>query len=204
MAATGLSPSKLLTLGELTVCLASICPSLSQCSSSWPRGHRLLAVLFSPHLPLRTSYDSCPQNKSCLAIFLLIYLPCPPESKLEKQGLVCLIHRNIPGFSLFIYICIHSVDDLIFLALGQTSLMGSRLAYPITAPTIRHGCLISIALVCPKLNWFTFKTWFFPSPFPHSALEPYNHPTIFLFLYGTHIPLTRKSYQLYLQNMIGF
>ena len=85
------------------------------------------AVLLSPLLPLRTSYDSCSQNKSCLATFLLIYLSCPPESKLEKQGRVCLIHRDIPGFSLFIYICIHSVDDLIFLPLGQASLMGPDL-----------------------------------------------------------------------------
>ena len=114
LAVTGLSPSHLLALGGLTVCLASTLSSLTRRSSPRPCGHRLPCWTLSQLLPLRTSYDSCPQNKSCLAIFLLIYLPCPPENKLEKQGLVCLTHRNIPGFSLFIYISIQCWQSHLF------------------------------------------------------------------------------------------
>ena len=40
--------------------------------------------------------------------------------------------------------------------------------------------------------------------FSHLALKPHNHPQIFLFLHGTHISLTRKSYWLYLPNMTRF
>lgn len=40
--------------------------------------------------------------------------------------------------------------------------------------------------------------------FSHLALKLHIHPQIFLFLHGTHISLTRKSYWLYLPNMARF